>query len=114
MRILSVLLLLTLTAGCNDEVTGNDAPENAIVLGTADNQFTPTTARIRQNGTVTWQFLVEHTVIFETQAGSPDHIQDAVANTTRSRTFSVPGTFRYICDDQAHPPMAGFVNVEAE
>lgn len=112
MRSLSVLLLLSLAIGCNKEITDAPPPETNTVIASANNQFLPPNAPIRQGGTVTWEFQsVAHSVRFDVKDGAPDNIQDPLSNTTEQRTFTTAGTYRYTCGVQGHETMFGFISV---
>ena len=111
MRVLSVVLFSFGLAGCNKAVT-DPAPAALREVTVEANQFTPNNVTIRQGGTVRFTFLgTAHNVIFTEQAGRPENIQIAVANTTEERVFLTADTYSYTCSD--HPNMNGTVTVRA-
>ncbi len=114
MRFLSVLLVSSIAVGCNDAATEVEveveAPLANVVQATPESRFTPSTALVRVGGTITWNFgALAHSVIFQTATGRPENIQQPVANSTETRTFTTAGLFRYECG--VHPTMVGEIDV---
>lgn len=83
------------------------APQSAIVVATAATTFDPASVTIARNGTVTWQFNLEHNVTWS-GSGTPANIPNTSTGTV-SRTFPNAGTFNYGCT--LHPGMNGSVTV---
>ena len=110
MRALSAVLVLVLSAGCNEAVT--EAPAAALREVTVEqNAFTPQNVVIRQGGTVRFVFQgTPHSVIFTEQQGRPENVEVPVANTTEERVFNTLGTFSYTCADH-RTTMNGTVTV---
>lgn len=97
MRTMSTLIvLLAGLGGCSsaDGYTG-PTPSTGAVTVTAD-AFTPSTIRPGVGGVVTWTWNsagVTHNIVFEDPTGGASDR----ATGTFSRTFYVPGTYRYRC-----------------
>ena len=112
MRRLSVLLLMLLSSAvaCNKEITDPESPTTATVIAGTNNQYQPLDQTIRVGGTVTWQFLAEHTVTFQTHEGAPDNIPRQSSGSAQ-RTFAALGKYIYECD--LHANMQGTITVLA-
>lgn len=112
MRVFSTVFVLALTLGCNDAIVDvAPAPLREEVTAEAT-VFSPNNVRIRQGGTVQFNFTATpHSVIFTERAGRPENIQSLTANTTEERTFEVAGVYAYQCGDPAHV-MTGTITVE--
>jgi plastocyanin len=113
MRRLSVLMLMLLfssAVACNKEIADPESPTTATVIAGTNNQYQPLDQSIRLGGTVTWQFLAEHTVTFQAQAGAPDNIPRQVSGSAQ-RTFLTLGKYIYECD--LHDNMQGTITVLA-
>jgi plastocyanin len=80
----------------------------ASVAAMTNDTFSPATAFITQNGTVTWTFATTHNVTFD-GSGGPANIPDTSTGSA-SRTFPTKGTFAYHCT--IHPGMSGSVVVQ--
>jgi plastocyanin len=80
----------------------------ASVDATLSSQFSPPTAFITRNGTVTWTFAMQHNVTFD-GAGAPADIPNTTTGSV-SRTFPNAGTFAYHCT--IHAGMTGSVVVQ--
>jgi plastocyanin len=102
MRRLLFALAVPLIVACDDTGIGPQEPlEEATVLTTAQQRFSPSSVELVQGGTVTWSFnSVGHTVTFSSTTGAPQSIPLS-ANVSISRVFNTTGTFSYIC--QVHP-----------
>jgi plastocyanin len=114
MRKCFVLLLLSLTVGCNDEDLLEPQPPELEedVQATTSNTFNPNNVTIAVGGTVHYVFQTTlHTVIFERKNGAPDDIIQATSNATVDREFLVIGQYPYECG--IHPGMRGTVFVQA-
>jgi plastocyanin len=74
--------------------------------------FTPAAVTIVAGGTVVFDFgPVAHNVFFDNQpTGAPPSISGNNANTSKTLTFTTPGTFVYNC--HIHPGMHGTVVVK--
>jgi len=106
-------------AGCGAgaSMTGPGAPPgtpatSAEVFADPSIAFSPAAVTIVAGGTVVFDFgPIAHNVFFDNQpAGAPANIPGTNANTSKTLTFTTPGTFVYNC--HIHPGMRGTVTVK--
>ncbi len=125
--VLSVLVLaLAGWLGMGSPVAADERATAATVGMTNDLRFDPETVRIQAGETVTWRNTsdVMHTVTADKDlASDPSHVQlpegaepfnsgNLQPGESFSRTFSVPGTYKYFCIPHESQGMLGTVIVE--
>jgi plastocyanin len=84
---------------------------SAVTVTTPNETFSPSNVTIPTGGSVTWQFSqTRHNVTFQGTMPAGGNVPDQEAGTSASRTFTVPGTYDYICT--RHAGMSGRVVVQ--
>lgn len=120
---LAAAAALTLLAGL--PAAARDAPPTAVVDMTFGFKFKPGEVRIRVGQTVEWRnkSFMPHTVTFDpSKARDPSRVSlppgvepfdsgRVTGGQTWRHTFTVPGTYRYICVPHEGEGMAGVVVV---
>jgi plastocyanin len=91
--------------------TAAAAPAEAVTVQVKNMQFTPDTVTVKAGGTVTWNFADRFPHAVQGIGDSAMGIDSPIFNTGKwSHTFTVPGTYRYLCP--LHPDMHGTVTVQ--
>jgi plastocyanin len=84
---------------------------STATVTTPNATFSPSDLTIPAGGSVTWQFSqARHNVTFQGTAPTGGNIPDQDAGTSAWRTFTVPGTYTYLCT--RHSGMTGRINVQ--
>ncbi|GAB2670180.1 cupredoxin domain-containing protein [Nocardia goodfellowii] len=100
----------TTAAPTSSAVRPTDTKPTAVTVDVDDMKFSPDTVTVRVGDTVTWKFAdkVPHSVqgIGDKAMGINSPIFD---QGEWSYTFTMPGTYRYLCS--LHPEMRGTVTV---
>ena len=115
-RLIMILAVLTAAAcgGSSGGYGGIASPppptDPRTITASTSLAFTPATLTVTAGDTVTFAFQsVAHNVFFDTQTGTPANIDGSNANSSITRVFTTPGTYRYTC--HIHPFMEGTVVV---
>lgn len=109
MRRCSLLLMLSLAAGCGGSTDLPTAPPAIADVFTPGNVFSPFSTVIAVGGTVRFNISGTHDVTFTPVTGTPSNV-NVTTDRVVSRTFGVTGTYPYDC--KTHPGMAGQVIVQ--
>jgi plastocyanin len=89
----------------------NAPASGSVTVTTPSATFNPSDVTISTGGSVTWQFSeARHNVTFQGPSPAGGNIPDQDPGTSASRTFTVPGTYSYVCT--RHSGMAGRVVVQ--
>ncbi|WP_067677362.1 plastocyanin/azurin family copper-binding protein [Nocardia miyunensis] len=87
------------------------APAGAVTVDVKNMRFSPDAITIKVGGTVTWNFADRFPHAVQGIGDSAMGINSPIFNTGKwSHTFTVPGTYRYLCP--LHPDMHGTVTVQ--
>ncbi|WP_245713570.1 plastocyanin/azurin family copper-binding protein [Nocardia vaccinii] len=98
-------------AAASGSSTAAAAPTGAVRVEVKNMQFSPDAVTIKAGGTVTWNFADRFPHAVQGIGDSAMGINSPIFNTgTWSHTFTVPGTYRYLCP--LHPDMHGTVTVQ--
>lgn len=113
MRRTHLLLAAAFLIGCSgsDRPTETGDQPTGTTVTVSNNAFSPSTAVVPANGTVTWQWNsggVEHNVTFDDGPSSGNRSSGSFA-----RTFQALGSYPYVCTIHAAEGMTGVVNVAA-
>ncbi len=107
----------TTSAPTSGSVTGSEsstaaaAPEGAVTVEVKNMKFAPDAVTIKVGGTVTWNFADRFPHAVQGIGDSAMGINSPIFNTgSWSHTFTVPGTYRYLCP--LHPDMHGTITVQ--
>jgi plastocyanin len=104
------LVLLILATGLALAGTATASEEGVAVVRIKDYKFDPPTLVIRSGTKVRWvneEKRTSHSVHFVVE-GLPDS-ERMMGGDTWERTFTKPGTYRYVCGP--HPEMRGTIEV---
>ena len=116
-RLITILAALT-AAACGGSSGGYGGissppppvPDPLTITASASLAFAPGTLTVTAGDQVTFAFQsVAHNVFFDPQTGTPANIDGSNANSSITRVFATPGTYRYTC--HIHPFMTGTVVV---
>ncbi|MBU3061550.1 cupredoxin domain-containing protein [Nocardia sp. NEAU-G5] len=87
------------------------APMAAATVEVKDMKFSPDAITVTSGGTVTWKFEDRYPHAVQGIGDSAMGIDSPIFNQGEwSHTFTVPGTYRYMCP--LHPDMHGTVTVQ--
>ena len=113
---------LLMVSGCGSGTTtstpttapatsGASAPAGAVTVEVKGMKFSPDEITIKTGGTVTWKFADRFPHAVQGIGDSAMGIDSPIFNSGQwSHTFTVPGTYRYLCP--LHPDMHGTVTVQ--
>jgi plastocyanin len=91
--------------------SGQPPSGSAATVSTPNETFSPSDVTIPTGGSVTWQFSqTRHNVTFQGASPAGGNIPDQEPGTSASRTFTVAGTYSYVCT--RHSGMTGRVVVQ--
>jgi plastocyanin len=87
------------------------APVAAATVEVKDMKFSPDAITVKPGGTVTWKFDDRYPHAVQGIGDSAMGIDSPIFNQGEwSHTFTIPGTYRYMCP--LHPDMRGTVTVQ--